>query len=130
MGKEILTDEMIHFGESLLQGLDKTKISIKAFFWYYFEDEAIWKLIIGTPEARTEGPKKVYKKIIAALQKIPGQSLVRLQDITVTDDKDPLVLLIDSIVQKTLESSTNTRRFSENVVNGKYIKDSLIYRAA
>jgi hypothetical protein len=125
--KEILTKEMIEAGADLTRRLDEAGLKVSASLWLYIPDSNLWRLIIASPAVRTDGPKKVYRKIQSILSRIPGDaSIIRLTDISVVEDNDPLILLL-RIALRTGDGISG-RRFSRNTINGHFIEDTYIYR--
>jgi len=125
--KEILTREMIEAGADLTRRLDEARLKVNASLWLYIPDSNLWRLIIASPAVRKDGPKKVYRKIQSILSKIPGDaSIIRLNDISVVEDNDPLIILL-RIALRTGDGISGIR-FSKNTINGHFIEDTYIYR--
>ncbi len=127
MVKETLTSEMIESGKRLIQRMDKNNLNIQSAFWYYLEDSEKWRLFLGSPLVREEGPKMVYQKIKNVLQNI-GSDIdnIELKDISVIEDDHSLVELISTAIGVIPDIAEV--RFSRNAVNGHFIEDALIYR--
>jgi hypothetical protein len=125
--KEMLTKEMIEAGADLTRRLDEAGLMVSASLWLYIPDSNLWRLIIASPAVRKDGPKKVYRKIQSVLAKIPGDAaIIRLKDISVVEDNDPLILLL-RIPLRTGDGISGIR-FSRNTINGHFIEDTYIYR--
>jgi len=125
--KEILTREMIEAGADLTRRLDEARLKVNASLWLYIPDSNLWRLIMASPAVRKDGPKKVYRKIQSILSKIPGDaSIIRLNDISVVEDNDPLIILL-RIALRTGDGISGIR-FSKNTINGHFIEDTYIYR--
>lgn len=122
-----LTEEMITAGEHVVNALDKLNVVVKGAFWLLMSDQHVWRLVIASPEVRTLGPKAVYRKVAAALKKLP-QSVqpINTNDITVVEDNNQLVQLLKGLVKTGPRISRI--RMSRNVVNGQLIEDALLYR--
>ena len=127
MVKEILTKEMIEAGADLTRRLDEAGLKVSASLWLYIPDSNLWRLIIASPAVRKDGPKKVYRKIQSVLSKIPGDAaIIRLKEISVVEDNDPLILLL-RIPLRTGDDISGIR-FSRNTINGHFIEDTYINR--
>ncbi len=125
--KEVLTEEMISVGAKFTHLLDKTGLTVGASLWLYVPESNIWQLVIASPEVRTQGPKKVYKRIQSILSRIPeGQPSVELRYISVVAENHPWVSLL-RVAIKTGDGISGVR-FSRNTINGIFIEDAYIYR--
>ncbi|WP_143301366.1 hypothetical protein [Candidatus Entotheonella palauensis] len=125
--KEALTQEMIDIGKELAQQLTKTWISVSAVFWLYSPESNLWRFIVGSPDVKTQGPRRVYQEI----QKILTQSSqkyqhIALQDIDVFGPEHPLVSWL-KVASKPKKDTSDTR-FVRHVVNGHFIEDAYIYQ--
>ena len=125
--KESLSSEMISAGAELTRRLDEARFIVSASLWFYIPEINTWRLIIGTPEVRTNGPKKAYKQVQSVVSKMPeDQPKILLKDITVIDSNDPLVALL-RIAIRTGDGISGIR-FTHNAINGVVIEDAYIYR--
>lgn len=122
-----LTEDMVTAGEHVLNALDDLNVIVKAAFWLLLPDQHVWRLMIASPEVKSFGPKAVYRKVTAALKRLPTNvQPVGTKDITVLEDKHQLVQLLRTFVKT---GPTISRiRMPRNVVNGHFIEDVLIYR--
>lgn len=126
---EQLTPDMIKSGELLIAALDKLNLLVKGAFWLLLPDQHVWRLVIASPEVRLQGPKAVYRKIVAALHKLPAEATpIGMKDISVVEDKNPLLLTLRRAVST--GSGISGIRFSKNVINGQLIEDAYLYRVA
>ncbi len=125
--KEPLTEAMVRAGAQLTRKLDELRWPVLASLWLYQSESNQWKLIIASPAVTTDGPKKSYEKIQAALANTPDAAgALTLSDIGVTDPKDPLILLLRAAIKT--EPTVSGIRFTRNVINGRFIEDAYIYR--
>ena len=124
-----LTSEHIRAGGLIVDALDKLDIGLKGAFWILLTEPRVWRLYLATSEARTLGPKAVYQKIAAELQKLPSDAeWIGAKDISVVEDRDPLFLMLRSLVHT--GPGIAGIRVSRNVIDGRLIEDSYIYRTA
>lgn len=123
---EQLSSDMIESGARLVAALDKLNVVVKGAFWLLMQ-EHVWRLFVASPEARTVGPKALYRKIRSANSKVASPaSTVSTADISVIDDKAPLYGLLRSTIQT--GPGISGIRFSRNVINGQLIEDAYLYR--
>jgi hypothetical protein len=83
-----------------------------------------WRLALGSPEVRVEGPKAVYRRVQTALARLG--STLPLSSIAVVDSSEPLVR---SLAENVRIPGISGVRWSRNTVNGHYIEDAFIYRS-
>lgn len=122
-----LTPDMIRSGGLIVAALDKLNLIVKGAFWLLLPDQHVWRLVIASPEVRRVGPKAVYRKVVSALQRLPSEaSPIGTKDISVVEDRDPLVALLRSMVST--GPGISGVRFSKNVINGQLIEDAYLYR--
>jgi hypothetical protein len=122
-----LTEDMITAGEHVVGELDRLNVLVKAAFWLLLPDQHIWRLVIASPEVRTFGPKAVYRKVTAALKRLPPSvQSISTKDITVVEDNNQLIQLLKILIKT--GPTISKIRLSRNVVNGQLIEDALLYR--
>jgi hypothetical protein len=124
--KQNLSEEMISAGAELTRRLDGARFIVSASLWLYVPETNAWRLVIGSPEVRTRGPKWAYKKVQSVLSKSKEQAKIALKDVTVLDSKDPLISLLKVAIKTGNGISGIT--FTQNVINGTTIEDAYIYR--
>ena len=126
--KEQLTETMIRLGAELTEKLDSAGLPVVAAMWFFEPEINEWRLLFASPEVSALGPRSVYKKIQEALETLGGAAAIPLSMIGALDAEDDLVHLIKAAVQT--GPGISRVRFSKNVINGHFIDDALIYRAA
>jgi hypothetical protein len=93
--------------------------------WYFAPEYEDWRLLIATPLVREDGPRKAYERIQRVVSRHPTARELPLSRIWLVEDDYPL---IDTLA-KLLHLGRNSEiRFTDNRVQGPYIKDALIYR--
>jgi hypothetical protein len=118
---------MIRAGAELTRRLDDTGLTISAALWFYDPESNYWRLIVASPEVSSKGLKTIYKEVQKVLRTIPeDQSVISLKDVTVVDSGNSLILLLKVAIRTGKEISGI--RFSRNMINGKLIEDTYIYR--
>lgn len=129
MVKEQLTDSMIDAGEELTKKLDESGLPVTTALWLFVPELNEWRLLFASPEVGTKGPRDVYEKIQHAINELGEKaSMVPLSVVGLLDANADLVRLLKVAIRT--GPGLNRIRFSKNVVNGHFIDDALIYRAA
>jgi len=125
---ESLSDSMITAGAKLIGRLDEESADVKSAYWLYFSEDKIWKLIIASPLVDSEGPRKYYRKVVAANElAIATEETVSLNDIAVTNTTNEIVQLIKFAIST--GNDISGVRFAKNTINGVFIEDAYIYRS-
>ncbi len=127
--RETLSEEMINAGRYLLEQLDSVKSDIKSFFWFFFPEEKIWKLIIASPLVKKEGPRSFYKRIIDINRSLESddKETISLNNILVVNTENEIVKLLGFFIDT--GDTISGIRFTGNTINGVYIEDAFIYRS-
>lgn len=86
MYKTVLVDTIIEDGRRILDGLEKLLLPILAAFWYHFEEEDEWKLVIVSPDVSEKGPRVLYFMLSTLLYDLAN------------DPKKPLQFPLDRIM--------------------------------
>lgn len=126
--KEQLTDAMIHSGAELTSKLDENGVPIVAALWFFVPEVNEWRLLFASPEVSTQGPRAVYEKIRRAVEELGSDAAIPLSMIAVLDAEADLVRLLKAAIRT--GPGISRIRFSKNAVEGHFIDDALIYRAA
>lgn len=124
---DVLSADMVLSGKQLLNAVD-SKLPVDAAFWLLPPDTSSWRLVLATPSVRIEGPKAVYKKLMALLKRIQPPAELSMNNVFVVDTSDPVVSLLRSAIQTT--RGAGDVRFTRNTINGVFIPDAYIYRIA
>lgn len=122
---DVLSSEMILSGKQLLSAVD-SKLPIDAAFWLLPQDTSSWRLVLATPAVRVEGPKAVYRKLMALLKRVEPPLGLSMSNISVIDTADPVVSLLRLAIRTT--RGIGDVRFTRNTINGVFIPDAYIYR--
>jgi len=123
---KILTDEMITAGKQYLRQIDAV-IPITASFWLYTQEAEVWRLHIVTPLVATEGPRKVYDKLLNVLDADQKhEHVIPAVCLYAADDNNHYVSLLRMM---RLSDKLFDLRLTGVGVNGSgYIEDAYIYR--
>ena len=122
-----ISKESIDSGKHLLKELDKAKIKVDAAFWFFFSDVSDWKLVFSLPQEIKNGPKKAYLVIQKAYSKI-GENLpsLNINDVVLSTIDSPLINILKKMIRTGPEISEI--RLTQNMINGTFIEDAVIYR--
>jgi len=123
-----LSEEMLQAGRDLIKGLDSTTSQVQSAFWFFYPEEAQWRLILSSPLVGKEGPRRFYQRVVDFNNKTTQEYCISLHDISVNNIDNQLVQLIQSALQ-TDDKEVSAIRFSKNAINGTFIEDALVYRS-
>jgi hypothetical protein len=127
--KEQLTDAMIDAGAKLTSKLDEIGLPLSAAYWMFVADLNEWRLLFASPDVGAKGPRAVYETIGQAIEELGSDAgTVALSDVGVLDADADMVRLLKSALRT--GPGVSRIRFSKNVIDGHFIDDALIYRAA
>jgi len=85
MYKTILVETDLEQGRRIVEELTRRQVSITAAFWYHYEEEDDWKLVVS-PDFEDKGPKAIYTTISSMLSELASNS------------KDPLRFSLEQIL--------------------------------
>ena len=124
---KILTDEMIVAGKQFLHQIEVVMPPITASFWLYTHEAEVWRLHIVIPLIVTEGPRKVYDKLLKVLDADQEHEyVIPAVCLYATDDNNHYVSLLRMM---RLSDQLFDIRLSGIGINGSgYIEDAYIYR--
>lgn len=83
MYKTILVNDLIQDGKRFLQALQAVGFPISAALWRHLDEIDVWKLIIVSPVAETEGPFGAYRRIVEVLNGLGNSTQLSVGDIVV-----------------------------------------------
>jgi hypothetical protein len=79
MYKTILVETDLEQGRRMVEELSKRQVHITAAFWYHYEDEDDWKLVVVSPDVEDKGPKALYTMISQMLSDLSSDPTRPLQ---------------------------------------------------
>ncbi len=121
-----LTETQIKAGKTLIKAGDTSKLDIEAAFWFYFQEQEAWKLMLSIKGVEKSGPKSTYNKLQKLLKKTKINEKLPLSEIALLKHNAPLLNLLRTAIKTGLGISGI--RFTGNVINGQLIPDAYIYR--
>jgi hypothetical protein len=89
MDYELLVDERIEDGRSLLAGLAEDGFDVTVAFWAKTSEEGHWSLYVGSTAVRTMSVGDAYLALYGALRRIPNPRIT-LTDIKIVDPDSPI----------------------------------------
>lgn len=128
MGKAALVDPDIEAGAALVEALDAAHIDVASAFWLFSSDGGGWSLYVASPLVDRLGSRSVYSKIRAVLEKSDLTS-IRLADISAVSPKDRIGHLFQSAIRAN-KDQIGPLRVTGSLLNGTFIEDAIVYRAA
>ena len=121
-----LTEEQIKAGEALIKAGDTSDLRIDSAFWFYFQDQETWKLMLSVKGVETTGPKSIYNKLQKLITKTIIAEQLTLSEVALVKPKAPLLSLLRTAIKT--GPGISGIRFTGNVINGQLIPDAYIYR--
>ena len=131
MGEKTLVDSQVEDSIALVQKLDSGNDSPTLAAWFFYDDVAEWRLLIAGPSFDALLPKQepvAYRKIVEAMNTAPLSSLT-ISEIKIVDNQSPLPKAIRLLI-KTAPRSIIRAHFADNMLNGIFIKEMMVLRAA
>ena len=131
MGEEALVESQIADSVSLVQSLDSQGDKLSTVVWYYFPDADEWRLLIAGPSLDALLPKeeaRAYQRVAEALSKTQVASL-SIGEIKIVRADYPMLNATRFLI-KTDPDAIVRAHFRDNSINGIFIKEMLILRAA
>ena len=131
MVEEALVESQIADSVSLVRSLDNQGDKPSAVVWYYFPDAEEWRLLIAGPTFDALLPKeeaRAYQRVAEALSMTQVDSL-SIGEIKIVRTDYPM-LNATRFLMKTDPDAIVRAHFRDNSVNGIFIKEMLILRAA
>lgn len=120
MAQEPLVESDIEAGRELVRALDRAGVPIVGAFWFYMTESDDWKLLIVTREA-DRGAHSLY------LKAIEQKGRLDLTKVQFVPPSSPVFRALSGAMR--IEGLAN-KRLTQNMLNGVYIDDALVYRLA
>lgn len=95
-----LTEKMKDDGRTIVKELDRINLLIKGAFWLYVKPDNEWKLILVSPETAVKGPRHVYRRVRASIQKVTPD--LPLSCVGLMEAAAPVYIAIRSMVRTLL----------------------------
>jgi hypothetical protein len=88
MDAELLVDDQIAQGKSLIEQLIKDNFNVSVAFWVKATDDGSWQLHIASPDVNEEKPSEAYQKVYNSLDTISSGTISAL-DINLINGQNP-----------------------------------------
>ncbi|MFP4381929.1 MAG: hypothetical protein ACLFUS_15625 [Candidatus Sumerlaeia bacterium] len=123
-----LTENMIASGRRFLELLDSRNLVPLAAFWYFLQEDELWRFYIAEKELSDLGPKDAYSRV----QKILAENDDSLPDfslekIYICPTNHPLIMALKPLVVTEGKENAQTR-IQNSYSEGMVIEDAYIYR--
>jgi hypothetical protein len=133
MGENALVESQITDAIALIQRLDSQGDAPTLAAWYYYDDAAEWHLLIGGPTFDTllknrQQQPLAYRKIAEAMAQITPSALT-MSDIKIVDSQAALPRAIRLLIG-TAPNGIVRAHFTDNMLNGIFIKEMIVLRSA
>ena len=123
MDYELLVDERIEDGKSLIAGLVEDGFDVTVAFWARTSEEGLWFLYVGSASVRTMSLADAYRVVYGAVRRIPG-ARIPLSSIKLVDPDDPITRSAIEVRDRfpaRLPTRYNGKRFGNMAIEEAYI---------
>lgn len=124
MAEETLVSTDIDRGAALIRALDKAGFPVVAAMWLYRTDLEAWQLTIASPRANEL--RQAYGEIREIADRA-GVDIVSFPHVSLVPPTDKTIFTLSKA--RRLEGLGGVR-LSTSMINGVYIEDAYVYRAA
>lgn len=124
-----LTENMIKAGEALVRALEDAGRQPAAAFWLYNPESLSWRLVISDELVGTAGPLAAYRR----LQELLEQRREEFGGLTLANISlwEPDSVIVSSLRRGLRqEQPVEGMRLSNSYIEGSWIEDAYVYRAA
>jgi hypothetical protein len=131
MGEKALVDGLVDEAIALVKKLDETGTPLAFAAWYYYVDADEWRLLLASTDLDKLLPKQeavAYRKVIDALTSISSSTL-SVSDLKIVHTSYPLLKALKFLVGTDPQGIARIH-FSNNTINGIFIKEVVILRSA
>jgi hypothetical protein len=131
MAEEALVESRVRDSADLVSALDAQGDAPTVALWYYYSDSELWRVLIAGPTFDPLLPRdesQAYRKIAAAIQRCSLDSLT-IADVKPVRTDDP-ILQAARFMMRTPGSAIVRAYFQNNTINGLFIKEMIVLRAA
>lgn len=133
MGEEALVEDQIRDANKLIEVLDADGASPSLAAWHYDDDAVAWRLVLAGPFfdklLREKGGQSLaYLKVVEAFAKT-SPSALSIADVKLVDSQAKLPKTIGTFITTPSKGFVRAH-FTNNFVNGIFLKDILLLRSA
>jgi hypothetical protein len=130
MASTALVRADIDAGLNLVRALDEADFGVVAALWLFNGDAENWRMVIGYKGAKKDLEKKYFEAARVSSdwrRRHPDIPILDLSKVRITSSDDRLIVGLRPMIRA---DGLNEIRFSQNMINGIYLEDALIYRLA
>jgi hypothetical protein len=124
MAEDALVTLDVERGAALVQALDREQFPVVAALWMYVPELEAWRLVLATPKAKSLRAAYTEIRGIAERAKLDAPDLAQIR-LVLPDD--PTIAMLSKAIRV---EGLGGVRFSQAMIDGIYVDDAYIYRAA
>jgi hypothetical protein len=124
MDTELLVDNQIADGQSLIEQLIKDNFRVSAAFWVKSTEEGSWQLYIASPDVDSTKPNEAYQKVYYSLDSI-SDSTISTVDINLLNSENPAAKA--AVVQRNRARAKKGLKYYGKRLGNLAVKDAYIY---
>jgi hypothetical protein len=131
VAEEALVESVVNESVKLVEQLDRQGDGPSYALWYFFSDADQWWFLIAGQTFDGLLPKeegRAYEKVAGAIRDA-GPASLTIADVKLVRTDDPVLVATKSII-KTQPNAVVRAHFRDNVLNGIFVKEMLVLRAA
>ena len=125
MGKAVLVAADLTIGEELVRALEKSPLSISVAMWLYSPDYEDWRFVLSSRRLDAAKPADAYGLVHDAFT-AAGITLQRTPTLWIMRMSDPFIRELRRTFSKT--KSVEGMRLGGQLIGGRFVEDSLVYR--
>jgi hypothetical protein len=131
MAEEALVESQLADATELVKKLDAAGYQPSLAAWYFYDDADEWRLVLAGPGFDNLLPNQepvAYRKVAEALAQTNASSL-SMSDVKLVGSQSSLPKTIRFLIS-TPKNGLARARFTSNFINGIFIKEMFVLRAA
>jgi hypothetical protein len=111
-------------GETLVRALDTARFPVSAALWMYHPDQEAWRLVLATPRAIE------LRDAYTAIGKIMDDAGIEEPELARIRLVPPTEVTVATLSKANRIEGLKGVRLSQHMINGVYVDDAYVYRAA
>lgn len=124
MGTEILVDENIEDGATLIRHLIRRRFDVSVALWGKANEESSWRFYIASRSFDSKTPNLAFQIVYSALSEIPQCSITPM-DISICADTDPIAR--DAIELRDRNPSRDPKRYHGKRLGAAVAAELVVY---
>jgi hypothetical protein len=126
VAQETLVETDIEAGRQLLNALQESELPVLAMFWLLRDEETSYRLIVASPLVDQKGKRALYLRIAELLSANHLTDHLSLMRVELMRTDEPVV----KAIRRFIRIPGGGARLHNNVIDGVWIPDAYVYRAA